>query len=150
MFLVVILDSCCVLCFFFSSRRRHTRCALVTGVQTCALPIYWGMGAEYSGPLEIEATADFPTKGLWSVHGDFEVTAKYANDITMHISGKHPNGVRFEGEDGWIFVTRGNVGVTASDPGSDKAKNAPFMASDPRILKSEIGENEIHLYEIGR
>src|SRR3546814_4826586 len=29
--------------FFFSSRRRHTRCALVTGVQTCALPIY---GAE--------------------------------------------------------------------------------------------------------
>src|SRR3546814_1094623 len=32
---------CAVLfCFFFSSRRRHTRCALVTGVQTCALPIY--------------------------------------------------------------------------------------------------------------
>src|SRR3546814_6110336 len=37
---------CCVLLtvillifFFFSSRRRHTRCALVTGVQTCALPI---------------------------------------------------------------------------------------------------------------
>src|SRR3546814_4196006 len=28
-----------VLVFFFSSRRRHTRCALVTGVQTCALPI---------------------------------------------------------------------------------------------------------------
>src|SRR3546814_5012697 len=27
--------------FFFSSRRRHTRCALVTGVQTCALPIFW-------------------------------------------------------------------------------------------------------------
>src|SRR3546814_1982600 len=30
----------CVL-FFFSSRRRHTRCALVTGVQTCALPIFF-------------------------------------------------------------------------------------------------------------
>src|SRR3546814_4394907 len=30
--------TCCV-SFFFSSRRRHTRCALVTGVQTCALPI---------------------------------------------------------------------------------------------------------------
>src|SRR3546814_7723987 len=29
-----------LLLFFFSSRRRHTRCALVTGVQTCALPIY--------------------------------------------------------------------------------------------------------------
>src|SRR3546814_2611174 len=30
--------------FFFSSRRRHTRCALVTGVQTCALPIDVGRG----------------------------------------------------------------------------------------------------------
>src|SRR3546814_9793321 len=29
----------CMYFFFFSSRRRHTRCALVTGVQTCALPI---------------------------------------------------------------------------------------------------------------
>src|SRR3546814_10898338 len=29
-----------ILVFFFSSRRRHTRCALGTGVQTCALPIY--------------------------------------------------------------------------------------------------------------
>src|SRR3546814_12604 len=33
-----------LLFFFFSSRRRHTRCALVTGVQTCALPI-----SDYSG-----------------------------------------------------------------------------------------------------
>src|SRR3546814_2166662 len=30
---------CCLVSFFFSSRRRHTRCALVTGVQTCALPV---------------------------------------------------------------------------------------------------------------
>src|SRR3546814_9397437 len=35
--IIVILSS--VRFFFFSSRRRHTRCALVTGVQTCALPI---------------------------------------------------------------------------------------------------------------
>src|SRR3546814_4141857 len=33
---------CAVCVFFFSSRRRHTRCALVTGVQTCALPISLG------------------------------------------------------------------------------------------------------------
>src|SRR3546814_4047993 len=37
MFLLSCLDF--ALLFFFSSRRRHTRCALVTGVQTCALPI---------------------------------------------------------------------------------------------------------------
>src|SRR3546814_6312804 len=33
-----------LLLFFFSSRRRHTRCALVTGVQTCALPIWTLVG----------------------------------------------------------------------------------------------------------
>src|SRR3546814_3703045 len=33
--------------FFFSSRRRHTSCALVTGVQTCALPIYHNHRADY-------------------------------------------------------------------------------------------------------
>src|SRR3546814_7735767 len=37
--MVVLFFNVLFLCFFFSSRRRHTRCALVTGVQTCALPI---------------------------------------------------------------------------------------------------------------
>src|SRR3546814_7588122 len=36
---------------FFSIRRRHTRCALVTGVQTCALPIYGK--ARKEGPMEV-------------------------------------------------------------------------------------------------
>src|SRR3546814_9241685 len=41
------------LCFFFSSRRRHTRCSLVTGVQTCALPISaagWLLAADTPAP----------------------------------------------------------------------------------------------------
>src|SRR3546814_7215263 len=38
--------------FFFSSRRRHTRCALVTGVQTCALPISEGADSRDSGPCD--------------------------------------------------------------------------------------------------
>src|SRR3546814_10322224 len=41
-------DMCCVMCcLFFSSRRRHTRCALVTGVQTCALPIFFDPSAAF-------------------------------------------------------------------------------------------------------
>src|SRR3546814_3064186 len=35
--------------FFFSSRRRHTRCALVTGVQTCAPPIFAAIGKSLAG-----------------------------------------------------------------------------------------------------
>src|SRR3546814_9032091 len=38
-FFLFLCLMCVCLFFFFSSRRRHTRCALVTGVQTCALPI---------------------------------------------------------------------------------------------------------------
>src|SRR3546814_7317695 len=40
---------CVVVFFFFSSRRRHTRCALVTGVQTCALPILEPCSAAFAG-----------------------------------------------------------------------------------------------------
>src|SRR3546814_6107562 len=40
-----------VLLFFFSSRRRHTRCALVTGVQTCALPISHAAAARGAGAV---------------------------------------------------------------------------------------------------
>src|SRR3546814_3467126 len=46
--------------FFFSSRRRHTRCALVTGVQTCALPISWRSGSSPS-PTAGSATSPAPT-----------------------------------------------------------------------------------------
>src|SRR3546814_8158164 len=45
---VCISTVLCVFCFFFSSRRRHTSCALVTGVQTCALPIFH---SEDFGPM---------------------------------------------------------------------------------------------------
>src|SRR3546814_16820004 len=48
--------------FFFSSRRRHTRCALVTGVQTCALPISVGSPDD---PLEVKlATSGTPLPGM--------------------------------------------------------------------------------------
>src|SRR3546814_9329602 len=45
--------------FLFSSRRRHTRCALVTGVQTCALPICMAM----ADPALMQAGSDWPAYG---------------------------------------------------------------------------------------
>lgn len=112
---------------------------------------HWGMDTELTGPIEIEGKATFPAQGsgLWDVHGDFLVNALYANGVTMEIGGTNPNGVKFEGTDGWIFVSRGNVGVTASDPGAAASakENKAFYASDPKILGSVIQPNEIHLYE---
>lgn len=108
---------------------------------------HWGMGAELTGPIEVEGQAEFPKSGLWNVHGDFKVFSKYASGITMEISSAFSNGVRFEGTQGWIFVTRGSVGVTASDPTSGNSKNSPLTASDSKILDIKIKDNEIHLYE---
>src|SRR3546814_4601797 len=53
--------------FFFSSRRRHTRCALVTGVQTCALPISGRTGAtdNYYALYDNVAGVEFGTRVLY-------------------------------------------------------------------------------------
>src|SRR3546814_13422738 len=51
-FVLTSIRVVCVLCFFFfASRRRHTRCALVTGVQTCALPIFTALGGFQNGTV---------------------------------------------------------------------------------------------------
>src|SRR3546814_2278778 len=50
----------CFLSFFFSSRRRHTSCALVTGVQTCALPIFRNVHAWIVGEEILRCEAEFP------------------------------------------------------------------------------------------
>src|SRR3546814_18549450 len=55
----------CRKCFFFSSRRRHTRCALVTGVQTCALPI--------SDVRRIRRLSQIGGQRLWCRTGESDV-----------------------------------------------------------------------------
>jgi predicted dehydrogenase len=105
---------------------------------------HWGMNTEYTGPVEIWGTAEFPAQGLWNVHGKFLTHARYANGVTMDISGDFPNGIKWIGTEGWIFVTRDEM-TTPTATAGQTTKIEPLMASDPKILDSVIGPNEIHL-----
>jgi predicted dehydrogenase len=107
---------------------------------------HWGMNTEYTGPVEVWGTAEFPTRGLWDVHGKFLTHAIYANGVTMDISGDFPNGIKFYGTEGWIFVTRDEM-VTPTDSGKPAAAPQPLTASNPKILLSVIGPDEVHLYQ---
>lgn len=107
---------------------------------------HWAMNMEHSGPVEVWGTAEFPKQGLWDVHGNFKTEALYANGVKMKISNEYPNGIKFEGTEGWIFVTRGNYRATPNDPIIPGEVNA-LEASDPKIINSVIGPNEVHLYK---
>jgi predicted dehydrogenase len=106
---------------------------------------HWGMGMEASGPIQIwNEKAEFATGGLWNVHGIFKTHALYANGVHMIVSNEFDNGIKFEGTDGWIFVSRGDYQATSSDPLKPGPQAKKIYASNPQILTSVIGQNEFH------
>lgn len=114
---------------------------------------HWAMDMEYSGPVEVSASATFPAhgSGLWNVHGPYQSEMLYANGVTvkgMEESAQKPNGVLFIGTEGWLFVSRGGERVTDSDPvrnDGNAIERGPISASDPDIIR-DLSDNEVHLY----
>ena len=94
----------------------------------------WGNGTELTGPVEVEGTGEFPADGMNDCAVGWDVNLKYANGVTVHFTntdpqhGKNEQGVRFEGDRGWVFVERGIID-----------------AHPKSLLQEEIGPEEIHL-----
>ena len=99
---------------------------------------HWGMDTELTGPVEIWGHADFPTEGLWNVHGPFKTYGRYANGVVMTISGEFENGIKWIGDKGWIFVCRDTGTTPTASLNAPPVPIVPLRASDP--ADSRIGD----------
>jgi len=105
----------------------------------------WGMGLELGGPSTVEARASFMKDDVWTVHHTYHVDMVYPGGILLVMDEMYPNGIRWEGTDGWVFCARGSAQVTSSDPNAQDAKQPArkaLDASDPRILTEPFGDRD--------
>lgn len=89
----------------------------------------WGNGTQYSGPVEVEGTGEFPTTGIYNVPVRYKINYKYANGVELLCDSTGFDAL-FEGTDGWVRVNRGRID-----------------ANPKSLLNSPILPHEEHLYE---
>src|SRR3546814_15542968 len=113
--------------FFFSSRRRHTICALVTGVQTCALPISWeplGFRAAFTSEIEPFPSAVLATRyPNVPNHGDMTRFKEWPDhEIDVLVGGTPCQSVSVEGRRGGLEDPRGSLMLTCLAIRSDERR----------------------------
>ena len=90
----------------------------------------WGMGTELTGPVAIKnGQAQWAKEKLYNTATDFTFEAVYANGVTLKVSSRERQGVRFQGTDGWVWVNRGAI-----------------EASPQTLLDYVPGPNDVNLY----
>jgi predicted dehydrogenase len=92
---------------------------------------HWGMGWDYTGPVEIEGRGNYPQEGLYNAATQYKFNCTYADGTVMTVANNTQvtQGAKWYGEKGWIHVNR-----------------AGLNASDEKILREEIGPDDIRLY----
>lgn len=90
---------------------------------------HWGLGLDYTGPVEVEGWGKYPEDGVWNAATEYRFTCRYANGLKMVVSSSFAGGAKWYGEDGWVYVNRGKID-----------------AEPKSVLKEVIGPDEIQLY----
>ncbi|MEM7231935.1 MAG: gfo/Idh/MocA family oxidoreductase, partial [Planctomycetota bacterium] len=90
----------------------------------------WANNTELTGPIEIIGKGNFWKGGLYDTAKEYKIEYRYKNGVTMYCE-HGGTGIRFEGSEGWI---------------ESPAWRRPLKASDDKILKSVIGDEETKLY----
>lgn len=89
---------------------------------------HWGLGLERTGPIEVEGEADWPMEGLWDAATNFDFLCTYRTGVVIRVTNQFENGVKWEGDDGWVFVNRSRIDA------------------EPKwLLKERIAPNEVNL-----
>ena len=92
---------------------------------------HWALGMDESGPLEVEAVGwTFPETDVYNTPQHYEIRCEYPGGATGTISDRNRGGLKIIGEDGWVFVTRGQM-----------------EASDPRWTKLDFDPGSIEVYQ---
>jgi len=92
---------------------------------------HWGMGWDRTGPVEIEGKGVYPESGLYDTPYEYRFNCKYKNGVILTVANNKqiPQGTKWYGDKGWIYVKRGKLEADPMD-----------------VLKEEIGPGEIHLH----
>lgn len=88
----------------------------------------WGNQADNTGPVEIKGKGEFPATGLFTTATKADIEYTYANGVKLVLT-TGGGSTRFEGSEGWIFVTRGKLD-----------------AEPKSLVTSTIAPDEIRLY----
>jgi predicted dehydrogenase len=92
---------------------------------------HWGLGYDLTGPISVEGEGEYQDVGIYNTAYKFRCIAKYRTGVEIILAGSQPdipNGTRWIGDDGWVYVDRGKIDA---EPHS--------------LLEEKIGPDEINL-----
>ncbi len=95
---------------------------------------HWGLGYDYTGPVEIAGKGNYPRDGLYDAPTEYNFTCKYKTGVELSVTNNriNPQGTKWIGDKGWVFVSRGR-----------------FDVHPKSLLREKIGAGEIKLYDSG-